>query len=183
MHDEVSQEQARAQFIQGKVPYLIDGDWALGELKQHFSIELKISSLPTYNNHHMHSLSGGKVLAFNAEAMANSDKRKAMRTLATIVQNPEFIEDVIINQNLISTNRSINRKWYDANSTYYSELYKELTPAYAMPSTVEMAVTWEALIRGYKRYRAGMPAKSAAQFVVDFIQNHSQHIHRRGKSS
>lgn len=183
VHDEVPQEQARAQFIQGKVPYLIDGDWALGELKQHFSAELKISSLPTYNNHHMHSLSGGKVLAFNAEAMANSDKRKAMRTLATIVQNPEFIEDVIINQNLISTNRSINRKWYDANSTYYSELYKELTPAYAMPSTVEMAVTWEALIRGYKRYRAGMPAKSAAQFVVDFIQNHSQHIHRRRKSS
>ena len=183
VHDEVSQEQARAQFIQGKVPYLIDGDWALGELKQHFSTELKISSLPTYNNHHMHSLSGGKVLAFNAEAMANSDKRKAMRTLATIVQNPEFIEDVIINQNLISTNRSINRKWYDANSTYYSELYKELTPAYAMPSTVEMAVTWEALIRGYKRYRSGMPAKSAAQFVVDFIQNHSQHIHRRRKSS
>ncbi|MDK9771624.1 extracellular solute-binding protein [Vibrio sp. B181a] len=183
VHDEVSQEQARAQFIQGKVPYLIDGDWALGELKQHFSAELKISSLPTYNNHHMHSLSGGKVLAFNAEAMANSDKRKAMRTLATIVQNPEFIEDVIINQNLISTNRSINRKWYDANSTYYSELYKELTPAYAMPSTVEMAVTWEALIRGYKRYRSGMPAKSAAQFVVDFIQNHSQHIHRRRKSS
>ncbi|HGY9595922.1 TPA: extracellular solute-binding protein [Vibrio campbellii] len=183
VHDEVSQEQARAQFIQGKVPYLIDGDWALGELKQHFSAELKISSLPTYNNHHMHSLSGGKVLAFNAEAMANSDKRKAMRTLATIVQNPDFIEDVIINQNLISTNRSINRKWYDANSTYYSELYKELTPAYAMPSTVEMAVTWEALIRGYKRYRSGMPAKSAAQFVVDFIQNHSQHIHRRRKSS
>ncbi|MEF1306216.1 maltose/maltodextrin-binding protein, partial [Vibrio owensii] len=103
--------------------------------------------------------------------------------LATIVQKPEFIEDVIINQNLISTNRSINRKWYDADSTYYSDLYTQLNPAYVMPSTVEMAVTWEALIRGYKRFRAGMPAESAAEFVVDFIQKHSQHIHKRRKSS
>lgn len=179
--DNYSQEQARQQFIEGEVAYLIDGDWALGELKQHFATELRISSLPTYNNHHMHSLSGGKVLAFNAEAMANPAKQKAMRTLAMIVQKPEFIEDVIINQNLISTNRSINRKWYDANSTYYSDLYKELSPAYAMPSTVEMAVTWEALIRGYKRFRAGMPAEDAAEFVVDFIQKHSAHIHKSRK--
>ena len=71
VHDEVSQEQARVQFIQGKVPYLIDGDWALGELKQHFSTELKISCLPTYNNHHMHSLSGGKVLAFNSKSLGS----------------------------------------------------------------------------------------------------------------
>ncbi len=100
-----------------------------------------------------------------------------------IVQKPEFIEDVIINQNLISTNRSINRKWYDEENTYYSDLYKELTPAYAMPSTVEMAVTWEALIRGYKRYKAGMPAHGAAQFVVDFINKHSNHIHKSRKAS
>ncbi|MGR5131990.1 sugar ABC transporter substrate-binding protein [Vibrio alfacsensis] len=180
--DELTQDQARDQFINGEVPYLIDGDWALGELKQHFSTELMISSLPTYNNHHMHSLSGGKVLAFNAEAMENPDKRKAMRTLAMIVQKPEFIEDVIINQNLISANRSINRKWYDTDSSYYSDLYKELTPAYTMPSSVEMAVTWEALIRGYKRYRAGMPADSAAEFVVKFIKKHSQHIYKTRKS-
>ncbi|CAH1582113.1 Maltose/maltodextrin ABC transporter, substrate binding periplasmic protein MalE [Vibrio rotiferianus] len=180
--DKCNQEQAREQFINGEVAYLIDGDWALGELKQHFSKELRVSSLPTYNNHHMHSLSGGKVLAFNTEAMANPEKRKAMHTLATIVQKPTFIEDVIINQNLISTNRSINRKWYDTDSTYYSDLYKQLSPAYAMPSTVEMAVTWEALIRGYKRYTAGMPAKDAAQFVVKFINEHSQHIHQRRKS-
>ncbi|UQA51536.1 extracellular solute-binding protein [Vibrio sp. ED002] len=181
--DNYSQEQARQQFIEGEVAYLIDGDWSLGELKQHFSKELKISSLPTYNNHHMHSLSGGKVLAFNEEAMANPAKQKAMRTLAMIVQKPEFIEDVIINQNLISTNRSINRKWYDSDTTYYSDLYEELTPAYAMPSTVEMAVTWEALIRGYKRFKAGMPAESAAEFVVEFIQKHSEHIHKSRKSS
>lgn len=180
--DQCSQEQARKQFINGEVAYLIDGDWALGELKQNFGKELKVSSLPTYNNHHMHSLSGGKVLAFNAEAMANPEKRTAMRTLAIIVQKPAFIEDVIINQNLISTNRSINRKWYDNENTYYSDLYKQLSPAYAMPSSVEMAVTWEALIRGYKRYKAGMPAKESAQFVANFINEHSQHIHQSRKS-
>ncbi|MGR5192826.1 sugar ABC transporter substrate-binding protein [Vibrio rotiferianus] len=180
--DQCSQEQARKQFVNGEVAYLIDGDWALGELKQNFGKELKVSSLPTYNNHHMHSLSGGKVLAFNAEAMANPEKRTAMRTLAMIVQKPAFIEDVIINQNLISTNRSINRKWYDNENTYYSDLYKQLSPAYAMPSSVEMAVTWEALIRGYKRYKAGMPAKESAQFVVNFVNEHSQHIHQSRKS-
>lgn len=179
--NELTQDQAREQFINGEVPYLIDGDWALGELKQHFSTELMISSLPTYNNHHMHSLSGGKVLAFNAQAMKKPEKQKAMRTLAMIVQKPEFIEEVIINQNLISANRSINRKWYDTDSTYYSELYKELTPAYTMPSSVEIAVTWEALIRGYKRYRAGMPADSAAEFVVKFIKKHSQQIYEMRK--
>ncbi|CAE6903553.1 COG2182 Maltose-binding periplasmic proteins domains [Vibrio sp. B1REV9] len=178
-----TQEQARAQFVNGEVPYLIDGDWALGELRMHFSDELKISRLPTYNNHHMHSLSGGKVLAFNAQAMLVPEKRKAMKTLAMIVQKPDFIEDVIINQNLISTNQTINRKWYDKTHSYYSDLYRELSPSYVMPSSVEMAVTWEALIRGYKRYSAGMPAEEAAKFVIEFINEHSERIHSSRKSS
>ncbi|MGF1724400.1 sugar ABC transporter substrate-binding protein [Photobacterium nomapromontoriensis] len=174
-----TQDEARQQFIQGKVPYLIDGDWALSELKQHFGSELKIHALPTYNNHQMHSLSGGKVLAFTTVAMSDPDKKLALHTLTRIVQQPAFIKDVIINQNLISTNRTVNRLSYDTSTSYYSALYKELKPAYVMPSTVAMAVTWEALIRGYKRYRAGMPADMSAAFVTQFIEKHTQHINKR----
>lgn len=177
-----SQEEARQLFIRGEVPYLIDGDWALSELKQHFGAELKIRSLPTYNNHQMHSLSGGKVLAFTTEAMSTPEKRQALKTLTNIVQQPAFIKEVIIIQNLISTNHAINRHSYETSSTYYSALYKELKPAYVMPSTVAMAVAWEALIRGYKRYRAGMPADMAATFVTQFIEKHTQRIDKRSKN-
>ncbi|KLV04124.1 maltose/maltodextrin-binding protein [Photobacterium aquae] len=174
-----TQDQARQQFIRGEVPYLIDGDWALGELKQHFGDELKIRALPTYNNHTMHSLSGGKVLAFTNEAMADPEKRQALKTLTEIVQQPTFIKNVIINQNLISTNHTVNWLSYAQSATYYGALYKELKPTYTMPSTVTMAVTWEALIRGYKRYRAGMPADKAAVFVTQFIKKHTVQIDKR----
>ncbi len=176
LQDSCDQDCARSKFEDGKVAYLIDGDWALGELKQSMGSKLTISSLPNYQRRPMRSLSGGKVLAFSQHAMNHPQKRQALEELAQIAQESEFIYKVIIGQNLISSQYKLNEFSYYANATYYDQLYTELSPAIIMPSSVRMAVFWEAVNQGIKRYQLGMPAEASAAFILDHVDKHTSKI-------
>jgi maltose-binding protein MalE len=172
LEDGCDQSCARQKFIKGEVAYLIDGDWALGELKQAMTDDLAISALPSYQSKPMRSLSGGKALIFSKQAMQNPLKRTALKEMALMVQQSEFVDQVIIGQNLISANAKLNELSFYSFSTYYSQLYSELEPAVIMPSSVTMAIFWEAINQGIKRYQLGMPAEEAATFVLDFVADH-----------
>ena len=170
MVDGCDQECARAQFLRGEVNYLIDGDWALGELKQSMVDDLVISALPSYQGKPMRSLSGGKVLIFTKQAMQDPIKREALQALANMVQQSEFIDSVIIGQNLISANAKLNELSFYSYSTFYTQLYTQLAPALIMPSSVTMAIFWEAVSQGIKRYQLGMPAEESATFILEFVR-------------
>jgi maltose-binding protein MalE len=178
-----NQDCARKKFVDGEVPYLIDGDWALAELREGFGESIVISQLPTYQGNIMHSLSGGKVLVFTEQAFANPDKRAVLKIFSEIVQNQDFVREVIIEKNLISAHHKLNRDPLVTSSKYYADLYKQLQYAQNMPSSLRMAVVWDALDRGLKRYRTGMPADKAAQYTVDFIERETARIERSMQAS
>ncbi|MEF1288264.1 sugar ABC transporter substrate-binding protein [Vibrio sp. M260118] len=169
---------AMEQFISGKTPYLIDGDWANIELKHHLGSALKVASLPSYNGKHMRSLSGGRVLAITQQAMDDPVKRKQIKQFIDVMQNAEFIQDVIVANTLISAFKELNIEPMSNQSTLATEIYQQLDNAMVMPSSLKMAVMWEVIYRGYKRYKAGMPAQKAAQFTIDFIDREVKKINQ-----
>ncbi|UPQ87992.1 sugar ABC transporter substrate-binding protein [Vibrio sinaloensis] len=170
---------ATEQFISGKRPYLIDGDWANAELKQHLGHALKAGALPTYRGRPMRSLSGGRVLAVTERAMENPDKREQIKRLINVMQSPEFIQDVIVKNKLISAFKALNKQPNQDDSTLAADIYQQLDNALVMPSSLTMAVMWEVLYHGYKRHEAGMPAPEAAQFTIDFMNRELEKINAK----
>ena len=166
---------ARQRFIDGDVEFLIDGDWAFGELHQAYGDQLHVGSLPTYRDKAMSSFSGAKIFAITQKGMDNPNKREALKQVVQYLQSNSFTYLAHSNA-MISPFREVNLRRVEEGNMTFSNMYDEFQSSQMMSSDYKMAIVWEASARAYERYKSDMPKQELHKFYDDFVEYYSANM-------
>ncbi|MCG9640095.1 extracellular solute-binding protein [Vibrio sp. Isolate34] len=166
---------ARQRFIDGDVEFLIDGDWAFGELNQAYGDQLHVGSLPTYRDKAMSSFSGAKIFAITQKGMDNPNKREALKQVVQYLQSNSFTYLAHSNA-MISPFREVNLRRVEEGNMTFSNMYDEFQSSQMMSSDYNMAIVWEASARAYERYKSDMPKQELHKFYDDFVEYYSANM-------
>lgn len=163
----------RQLFIDGKSPYLIDGDWAVSSLIDEFGPDLGIASLPSYQGIPMRSLSGGKVLTMTKSSFQNPEKRAMIKQLMQLAQDKEFLTRLINEHQYISASTEVNQAEILPNKKVMNAVYQQYLQTQSMPTSLRVTFIWEALARGTSRHSDGMPEKETMEYIKNLIDRFS----------
>lgn len=164
---------SRQLFIDGKSPYLIDGDWAVSSLIDEFGPDLGIASLPSYQGIPMRSLSGGKVLTMTKASFQNPEKRAMIKQLMELAQDEEFLTRLINEHQYISASTEVNQAVILPNKKVMNAVYQQYLQTQSMPTSLRVTFIWEALARGASRHSDGMPEKETMEYIKNLIDRFS----------
>ncbi|MUK78254.1 extracellular solute-binding protein [Aliivibrio fischeri] len=167
---------SRQLFIDGKASYLIDGDWAVSDLREKFGDNLGITSLPSYRGIPMKSLSAGKVLMITKTALQNPAKRMMIKKLLTMVQDQVFLTKLINEHQYISASTEVNQVSIQPEQEVMYSVYQQYLRSQPMPTSVRVSFIWEALARGVSRYSDGMPKEETMLYINQLIDRFSEKV-------
>lgn len=164
------------QFEQHKTPYLISGFWSYDRLLDSLGAELGIAPMPSINDKPMRSYFSSHVLVFLNNSLYG-DKSLALNALATFMQSKEVQKNLWQKMSALPVNHVVLReieKTADSNIAIAINLLNQSEP---MPNNGKMAVVWEAMSIGFKRYAAGVIDVQQATTLMQHLAEESSQPH------
>lgn len=156
---------SQIDFLQGKLAYTINGDWAYREFKQELGDNLGITLLPKVKGNNMHPMSSTYVLSFPSYHSHIDKKRTLLKDFALFVQRPEIQNQIYKDTLLLPVDNvafaQVKREAVGDEHT----IFNQLMLSKPMPSSIKMSIAWQAITMGYQRFQDGMPAKEAAEYM------------------
>lgn len=133
-------------FLEGKIDYLIDGDWAFQGLKEQLEDKLGIAVLPTFVGGPMQPMSSSYVLAMSQGL--DKDKREAALALADFLLSPEVQADLYRHSGLFPGIKSVGDALLPQMGDLRKGLYQQLLVSRPMPNCPQMLIAWLVLGKG-----------------------------------
>ena len=167
---------SQKRFINGKSAYLINGDWAYYDLKKALGDNLGVALFPTLNGKVMHPMSSTFVMSIPDLNNSSKEKQKLIKEFALFVQH-ESNQKQIYKKNRL----------FPVSATYFNQLkaaakgnelfmFKQLSLSKEMPSSIKMAIAWQAIAIGFQRYQDGMTAEDAAKDMQEIAVEQYEHL-------
>ncbi|QTH64489.1 extracellular solute-binding protein [Psychrosphaera ytuae] len=158
-------ECANNRFKAGELAMTINGVWEYQANRTALGDKLGVASLPLKDNKHMRPYFSSHVIAFPDESLAGP-KGKALRRLAAFFQTENTQETIGLDLNTVPTNEVSLNFVKQQSPADFDVMYKQIQNANPMPNEREMAIVWEALLKGLNRYLAGVfDAKTAVEYM------------------
>ncbi|MGL6007814.1 sugar ABC transporter substrate-binding protein [Aeromonas sobria] len=158
-------DTALTRFNEGKSAYLINGDWAFNDLVKNMGDQLGVALLPDWQTRPMHSMSGAYVITASRKAMEEKDRRDAIQALLTFIQRQD-IQQFIYQQGALLP---VNQQAFTTISRHPTPLAKVLleqfTVTIPMPSDSAMSIAWQAMDKGFERFKEGLGAPETARYM------------------
>lgn len=158
-------DTALARFNEGKSAYLINGDWAFNDLVNNMGDKLGVALLPRWQNRPMKSMSGTYVMGVSRRAMADEDRQPVIKALMTFIQRKD-IQQFIYHQGALLP---VNQQAFAAISRRLTPqakvLMEQFTLSTPMPSDSAMSIAWQAMGKGFERFKEGSSATDAARYM------------------
>ena len=158
-------DTALTRFNEGKSAYLINGDWAFNDLVKNMGDQLGVALLPNWQTRPMHSMSGAYVITASRKAMEEKDRRDAIQALLTFIQRQD-IQQFIYQQGALLP---VNQQAFTTISRHPPPLAKVLleqfTVTIPMPSDSAMSIAWQAMDKGFERFKEGLSAPETARYM------------------
>ena len=158
-------DTALTRFNEGKSAYLINGDWAFNDLVKNMGDQLGVALLPNWQTRPMHSMSGAYVITASRKAMEEKDRRDAIQALLTFIQRQD-IQQFIYQQGALLP---VNQQAFTTISRHPTPLTKVLleqfTATIPMPSDSAMSIAWQAMDKGFERFKEGLSAPETARYM------------------
>ncbi|MGL5496353.1 MAG: sugar ABC transporter substrate-binding protein [Aeromonas sobria] len=158
-------DTALTRFNEGKSAYLINGDWAFNDLVKNMGDQLGVALLPDWQTRPMHSMSGAYVITASRSAMEEKDRRDAIQALLTFIQRQD-IQQFIYQQGALLP---VNQQAFTTISRHPTPLTKVLleqfTVTIPMPSDSAMSIAWQAMDKGFERFKEGLGAPETARYM------------------
>ena len=158
-------DTALTRFNEGKSAYLINGDWAFNDLVKNMGDQLGVALLPNWQTRPMHSMSGAYVITASRKAMEEKDRRDAIQALLTFIQRQD-IQQFIYQQGALLP---VNQQAFTTISRHPTPLTKVLleqfTVTIPMPSDSAMSIAWQAMDKGFERFKEGLGAPETARYM------------------
>ncbi|ATL93059.1 sugar ABC transporter substrate-binding protein [Aeromonas sp. CU5] len=158
-------DTALTRFNEGKSAYLINGDWAFNDLVKNMGDQLGVALLPNWQTRPMYSMSGAYVITASRKAMEEKDRRDAIQALLTFIQRQD-IQQFIYQQGALLP---VNQQAFTTISRHPTPLAKVLleqfTVTIPMPSDSAMSIAWQAMDKGFERFKEGLGAPETARYM------------------
>ncbi len=158
-------DTALTRFNEGKSAYLINGDWAFNDLVKNMGDQLGVALLPDWQTRPMHSMSGAYVITASRKAMEEKDRRDAIQALLAFIQRQD-IQQFIYQQGALLP---VNQQAFTTISRHPTPLTKVLleqfTVTIPMPSDSAMSIAWQAMDKGFERFKEGLGAPETARYM------------------
>lgn len=173
---ECDYDTALANFNEGKSAYLVNGDWAFNDLVKNMGEQLGVAMLPHWEDRPMHSMSGAYVLSVSRWAMADEERQTAIKALMAFIQRDD-IQQLIYRQGSLLP---INQRAFSAINQYPAlhekVLLEQFTLSTPMPSESAMSIAWQAMDKGFERFKEGSSAAEAARYMQQLADQQYQQV-------
>lgn len=154
-----------ADFLSGKYPYAINGDWAVTEARRVLGADLGLAPLPTWDGTRLISLKASHALIFPSDSW-NGPKKIALRSLANWLLSPASQRRFATDGWHLPATRLQGASWPPAESELRQALAKTAAQAAPLVPRPDIALTWAALQQGL---RLVVGANQTAAAAVDGI--------------
>lgn len=156
---------AQSQFMAGTLAYTINGSWAYGQYKKGLGNSLGLALLPRLDDNAMKPYFSSHVLAFPDNGLSGP-KQKELKLLATFFQSEKVQQMIWDTLKSIPTNSKTLAKIMSKGNVDFDVLMAQLEQSEPMPNEKDMAIVWEAMLKGSNRFLADiLDAESAARYM------------------
>lgn len=159
-------------FLDGNLNYTINGAWAFQQFTDKLGENLGVSTLPTYQGRQMMPYFSSHVIAFPNNALKN-ENAKSLIAFAKFFQQQEIQEHMWQDMKVLPSNSIVQEKIKLSNTPNIKPILLQLDNAIAMPNEHEMAIVWEAMLKGMNRYLAGVLNEKKATEYMQYISEKS----------
>lgn len=159
-------------FVDQQLPYLISGFWAYTGLVEKLGDKLGIAPLPSINGHAMRSYFSAHVLAFPGKGLTGK-KRLALLALADYMQSLAVQQRLWSLLQALPVNGQVLNAITSQASANISMVIKQLNQSEPLPNSLAMAIVWEAMLIGFKRYGGGIVDAPQATLLMQHLAEQS----------
>ena len=160
-------------FVSGKLAYTINGSWALGRFQQSLGNNLGIALLPNIGDRSLNPYSSVFALAFPNQSISK-DKSESLQQLALFLQSTEIQQRIWKELRALPSHRDVFQQIVENNNEDIANYVQQLTRSEPMPNVPEMAIIWEALLRGFNRYQGDALKADEAVKYMQYVAEKSQ---------
>ncbi|MGL6620203.1 sugar ABC transporter substrate-binding protein [Aeromonas veronii] len=162
---ECDYDTALARFNEGKSAYLINGDWAFNDLVKNMGDKLGVALLPRWQSHPMHSMSGAYVLGASRWAMDDEDRQPVIKALMAFIQRQDIQQFIYHQGALLPVNQQAFTAISRRPTPQEKVLLEQFTLSTPMPSDSAMSIAWQAMEKGFERFKEGLSAADTARYM------------------
>ena len=158
-------DTALTRFNEGKSAYLINGDWAFNDLVKNMGDQLGVALLPDWQTRPMYSMSGAYVITASRKAMEEKDRRDAIQALLTFIQRQDIQQFIYQQGSLLPVNQQAFTTISRHPTPLTKVLLEQFTVTIPMPSDSAMSIAWQAMDKGFERFKEGLGAPETARYM------------------
>ena len=143
----------------------INGVWEYQAYKKALGDNLGVAALPRLGDKKMKSYFSSHTLAFPNQGL-QGPKAEPLKKLAEFLQREDIQTLIWSDLNSIPTNNKTLANIEKEGNHDFSIMFAQLQSSNPMPNEHEMAIVWEALLKGLNRYLADVfDAQTAAEYM------------------
>ncbi|WP_421335120.1 sugar ABC transporter substrate-binding protein [Aeromonas veronii] len=165
VNPECDYDTALARFNEGKSAYLINGDWAFNDLVKNMGDKLGVALLPRWQSHPMHSMSGAYVMGASRWAMDDEDRQPVIKALMAFIQRQDIQQFIYHQGALLPVNQQAFTAISRRPTPQEKVLLEQFTLSTPMPSDSAMSIAWQAMEKGFERFKEGISAADTARYM------------------
>ena len=163
-----------AAFTSGKLAYTINGSWAFNQFSDELKADLGIALLPQYQGQKMKPYFSSHVIAFPNNGISKDPvKAHKLREFAEYFQQNQAQMAIWSQLRSLPTNGTIIAKLVADTDPNLKVLFAQLNESEPMPNDRNMAIVWEAMLKGVNRYLADIFDNKKAAEYMQYITNKS----------
>ncbi|WP_448213189.1 sugar ABC transporter substrate-binding protein [Colwellia sp. MEBiC06753] len=159
-------------FNQGKLAYTINGTWVLNQFNQSLGENLGVALLPSYQQKPMRPYFSSHVLAFPNNSLTGA-KSKQLIALAKFFQQKSTQQQLWQHLKSLPTHKDVMSNIANTEDSNIKVILAQLNQAEPLPNDRNMAIVWEALLKGVNRYHAGVFDEQTATEYMNYIAEKS----------
>ncbi len=143
----------------------INGVWEYQAYLDALGSNLGVAPLPKFKDNQMKSYFSSHVLAFPNDGLSK-EKAASLKKLARFFQREDIQKQIWLELKSIPTNLKTFDQIKSDASDDFRLILEQLNHSTPMPNDHEMAIVWEALLKGLNRYLADVfDAKTTAEYM------------------
>ena len=167
---------SQLDFINGKSAYSINGDWAYHDLKMMLGDNLGVALLPKVKGRTMHPMVSTFVLAIPNNSKQSKEKQQLIKDFSEFVQQQSNQKLVYEKTQLLPISMMYYKQLRSKAKGDSLVMFDQMALTKPMPSTLNMAISWQAIFIGFQRYQAGATAIDSAAHMQKMAMQQIQHL-------
>lgn len=160
------------QFSQGRSAYTINGVWAFAPFKEALGADFGLAPLPNINHHAMRSYYSSYVIAFPNNALSGP-KKEILSQFAKFMQSEAIQNEIRMQLHDLPVHEKVLAQIKRSDDHDLNIIMNTLSQSIPMPVNQNMAIIWEAMLKGFTRYGSGAMSSEKASIYMQRIAERS----------